>query len=81
MFKYIHLCLFSARFGHPRAHHQEKVTVSMRHWYLSLCMSGVWCAAAEQTPPIQSDKYQCRIDNYSNFLLMMGTYVPIISVA
>ena len=48
--------------------HQEKIAVSMRHWYLSLCMGGVWYAGwieiqpAEQTQPIQSDKYQCRID-------------------
>ena len=45
-----------------------EITVSMRHWYLSLCMGGVWSAGwisiqpADQTPPIQSDKYQCRID-------------------
>jgi len=24
------------------AHHQQKVTVSMRHWYFSLWMGGVW---------------------------------------
>ena len=35
-----------------------EITVSMRHWHLSLCMGGVW----SQTPPIQSDKCQCRID-------------------
>ena len=42
----------------------------MRHWYLSLCMGGVWSAGwiatafqpADHTPPIQSDKNQCRID-------------------
>jgi len=45
----------------------------MRHWYLSLCMCGVW--SADQTPPIQSDKYQCRIDT-TIFLLMMGTWMP-----
>jgi len=38
-----------------------EITVSMRHWYLSLCTGGVW-SAADQTPPIQSDKYQCLID-------------------
>jgi len=37
-----------------------EITVSMRHRYLSLCMGGVW--SSDQTPPIQSDKYQCRID-------------------
>ena len=40
----------------------------MRHWYLSLCIGGVWSAGwieiqtADQTPRIQSDKYHCRID-------------------
>ena len=59
---------FSTRFGHPRAHHQEKTVVSMRRWYLSLCMGSVWSAGwiemqpADQSPPIQSDKYQRRID-------------------
>ena len=32
-----------------------EITLSMRHWYLKL-------QPADQTPPIQSDKYQCRID-------------------
>ena len=37
------------------------ITVSMRHWYLSHCMCGVWSAGwieiqpADKTPPIQSD--------------------------
>jgi hypothetical protein len=31
----------------------------MQHWYLSLCMGGNW---SDQSPHIQSDKYQCRID-------------------
>jgi len=45
-----------------------EIAVSMRHWYLSLCMGGVWSAGcsslhpAEQKPPIKSDKYQCPID-------------------
>ena len=30
---------------------------------------------ADQTPPVQSDKYQCRIDT-AIFLLMMGTWMP-----
>jgi uncharacterized membrane protein len=55
-----YLFLFSTCFGHPCAHHQEKITVSMRNWCLSLCMGGV--CSADQTPPIQCDKYQCRID-------------------
>jgi hypothetical protein len=29
----------------------------------------------DQTPPIQSDKYQCRIDT-AIFLLMIGTWMP-----
>jgi len=43
---------------------RRKIAVSIRHWYLSLCMCGVWSAIqpAEQTAPIQSDKYQCRLD-------------------
>jgi len=67
LFKYIYSFLFSTCFGHPSAHHQRKITVSTRHWYLSLCMGGVCCAGwisiqpADQTPPIQSDKYQCCI--------------------
>ena len=56
----IYLFLFSTCFGRPCAHHQENITVSMRHWHLSLCMGGVW--SADQTPPIQSDMCQCRID-------------------
>ena len=50
----------------------EKLLLSLRHWYLSLCMCDVWSAGwieiqpADQTPPIQSDKYQCRKDR-SNF--------------
>jgi len=32
----------------------------MRHWYLSLRLGGDW--SADQSPSIQSDKYQCRID-------------------
>ena len=59
--KYIYLFLFSTCFGHPCAHHQEKITVSMRLWYLSLCMGGV-LSAADRTPHIQIDKYQSRID-------------------
>ena len=41
LFKYIYLCLFSTCFGHPSAHHQEKIAVSMRNLYLSLWMGGV----------------------------------------
>ena len=31
--------------------------------------------SADQTPPIQSDKYQCRKDT-ANFLLIIGTGMP-----
>ena len=65
LFKYIYLCLFCTCFGHPSAHRPEKFTVCMQHWYLSLWMCGVWSASlieTDQTPPIQSDKYQCCID-------------------
>ena len=46
----------------------EKIAESLGNVYLSPCMDGVWSAAwiemqpADQTPPIQNDKYQCRID-------------------
>jgi len=46
--QYVYLFLFSACFGHPCAHHQEKITVIVRHWYLWLC--------------IQSEKYQRRMN-------------------
>jgi len=36
---------------------------------------GVSIQPADQTPPIQSDKYQCRIDT-AIFLLLMGTWMP-----
>ena len=49
--EYICLFLFSTCFGHPRAHHQEKIAVSMRHWYLSLCMGGVWSAGWIEIQP------------------------------
>ena len=45
-----------------------EITASMRHWYLSLCMGGLRSVGWSETPtsrpapPIQSDKYQCRID-------------------
>jgi hypothetical protein len=44
-------------------------------------MGGVWFAdwieiqPADRSPPIQSDKYQCRKDT-TIFLLMMGTWMP-----
>ena len=39
-----------------------EITVSMRHWYLSLCMGGVWSAGWSETSPIQSEKYHFRMD-------------------
>ena len=47
----MYLLLFSICFGHPCGHHHEKITLSMRHWRLSLCMGGAW--SADHTPPIQ----------------------------
>jgi len=53
----MYLYLLYTRFGHSRAHHQEKFVLSMRHWYLSLCMGGDRSAGwieiqpADQTPP------------------------------
>jgi len=43
-FQYSYSFLFSTCFGHPCAYHQEKITVSMRHWCLSYFMGGVWSA-------------------------------------
>jgi len=49
-----------------------ELTLSMRHWYFSLCMGGClvcwlgreWPYPNQQTrqPHLQSEKYQCRID-------------------
>ena len=67
-FYLICLFLFYSCFGHPCVHHQKKIAVSMGHWYLSLSMVGVrsagWISiqSADRKLPIQSDKYQCRID-------------------
>jgi len=36
-------------------------------WVASGLLVGVKLQPAGQTPPIQGDKYQCRIDTYSNF--------------
>jgi len=35
--------------GEPCDNHQEKIAVSMRHWYLSICMDGVWSAGWIET--------------------------------
>ena len=72
-FKYIYLCLSSTCFGHPSAHHQEKITVSMRHCYLSLWMGGVWSAGSR--PDATCPELQIPVPHkYSDFLLMMGTW-------
>jgi len=60
---------------------RRKIALSLCYWYLSLCMCDVWSAAwieiqpADQTPSIQSDKYQWHKDT-AIFLLMMGTWMP-----
>ena len=42
-----------------------ELTVSVRHWYFSLCMGGCLVCCSRQ-PPIQSEKYQCRISTVSS---------------
>ena len=64
------VCLFllSTCFGQPCAHHQEKVLylcdtgICHSVWVASVLLVGVKLQPADQTPPIESDKYQCRID-------------------
>jgi len=46
----------SACFGCPCAHHQEKITVSMPHWHLSLCMDGIWSAGWISIQPADHDQ-------------------------
>ena len=52
--QYIYLFLFSTCFGHPCAHHTEKL--------LYPCVTGtchtVCVASGDQTPPVDCDKYQ-----------------------
>ena len=82
LFKY--LFLFSTCFGHPSAHHQEKITVFMRQWYLSLCMDGVWSAGCivtsfNPTSPPDATRTEWQIPlshSYNYFLLMMDTWMP-----
>jgi len=56
---FIYLFLFFTCFGHPCAHHQEQIAVSMRHWYMSLCMGDDWSTGwifnPDQKQTIQSD--------------------------
>ena len=42
-----------------------EITVSMRHWYFSLCMSGDWSAGWSETPTSRPDATH----RYSNFSL------------
>ena len=86
LFKYIYLYLFSTCFGHPSAHHWRRKLLYLCD--TGICHFG-WVASgvrvvlklsisiqpADQTPTVQSDKYQCRIDTVV-FLLMMGTWMP-----
>ena len=49
-----------------------EITVSMRRWYLSLCMGGIWCAGWSFTPIITPDathtEWQIPASHrYSNF--------------
>jgi len=79
--KYIYLILFSTCFGHPCAHHQEKIAVSTRHCYLSLFMDGVWSAvwifSPTSGPGATRTGWQIPVSHrYSSFLLMMGTWMP-----
>jgi hypothetical protein len=39
----------------------REVTVSMRHWYLSLCTDGVWCAGWSFTPTSKTRRHPDRV--------------------
>ena len=61
----------------------EKIAVSMRHWYLSLCVDGVWSAVWIEKITPTSRRYATHTKRhipvshrYSDFLLMMGTWMP-----
>ena len=70
-FRSVYLFLFSTCFGQPCAHHQEKLLylcypgICHSVWVVSGLLVGVSFQPADQTPPIQSDKYQCSIDKFS----------------
>ena len=61
----VYLFLFSTCFGQPSAHHQGKLLylcdtgICHSVWVASDLLVGVKLQPADQTPPIQSDKYQC----------------------
>jgi len=48
-------------------------------WVASSLLVGLKLQQADQTPPIQSDKYQCRKDT-AIFLLLTGTQIPEICI-
>ena len=64
---YFLLCLFQFlyMFRATMCPSSGELTVSMRHWYFSLCVGGclVW---QTRQPPTQSKKYPCRIDTVSS---------------
>jgi hypothetical protein len=59
----------------------EEITVSMRHWYLSLCMGGVWSAGWSETPTSRPDathtEWKISVSHrYSNFSLWWSHGCP-----
>jgi len=59
----------------------EKIAVYVRHCYLSLYMGGFWSAGwifiPTSRPEVIHTEWQIQISHrYSNFLLMMGTWMP-----
>ena len=61
---YIHLLLFCTCFGASCAHHQGKIVVSMRYWYLSLCMCGDWSDGWIESNQ-QTSRHPYRVTNTS----------------
>jgi len=62
------LCMFRA----TTCPSSGEITVSIRHWYLSLCMGGVWSAGWSETPTSRPDathtEWQVPVSHrYSNF--------------
>ena len=51
----IYLFHFCTCFGLPCVHHQEEITLPMRHWCLSFCMGGVWSASWIENPTSSPD--------------------------
>ena len=70
---FIYLFLFSTCFGHPSAHHQEKITVSMRHWYLSLWVASGLLVGLNPTsrPDTTHTEWQTPVSHrYSNWNIL-----------